>query len=158
MKWTCVTRADLNTAIAAIKFGHDPVAARNLIEYFHERMSNGDFYDKDMLHLLMAHVFSEMVERQVPPEQAFGLKRKRGMRPREDTEARDLAATACVLMLMRKGETWESAVFDTARLLFPDGSRGDRTVARAYSAYHLTLDGFHDETLTQLLAPLTVPS
>lgn len=158
MKWAHVTRADINTAITAIKTGHDPGAAQSLIEYFHERMSNDDFYEKDMLHLLMAHVFSEMVEGQKTADQAFGLKLRRGEYQREDTESRDLQATACMLLLLRGGKTWEGAVYDTTRLIFPDGSKGERTVERAYSTYRLTLEMFNDEVLAQLLAPLVVPS
>lgn len=55
MKWMDVTQDDLDSALASLKTGHDPEAARNLIEYFHERMSNGFQYDDRILRDLVAH-------------------------------------------------------------------------------------------------------
>ena len=40
MKWGDVTDADLRGVLNVVGHAHDPVAARSLIEYFHEWFEN----------------------------------------------------------------------------------------------------------------------
>jgi hypothetical protein len=152
MKWLDCTREDLDAALASIKNRHDPEAARNIIEYYHERMSNGFSYDEGFLHTLMAYVFAGIVEGNKNADQAFGLSLERGKYDREDTTDRDVTATACILLLMRKGADWLEAKGHTANLLFPEGT-GDRAVDAAYSQYRHELRHCSDDSLLEILGP-----
>jgi hypothetical protein len=153
MKWLDITRDDLDAAFASIQNGHDPEAARNIIECFHERMSKGFSYDEDFLHTYMAYVFAGIVEGNKTADQAFGLTLERGKYDREDTTDRDMTATACVLLLMRKGANWQEAKGDAANLLFPDGT-GDRAVDAAYSQHREELQHCSDDNLLEILGTL----
>lgn len=150
MKWLDCTREDLDAALASIKNGHDPEAARNIIEYYHERMSKGFSYDEGFLHTLMAYVFAGIVEGNKSADQALGLSLERGKYDREDTTDRDVTATACILLLMRKGADWLEAKGHTANLLFPEGT-GDRAVDAAYSQYRDELRHYSDDSLLEIL-------
>lgn len=152
MKWLDCTREDLDAAFASIKNRHDPEAVRNIIEYYHERMSRGFSYDEGFLHTLMAYVFAGIVEDNKSADQAFGLSLERGKYDREDTTDRDVAATACILLLMRKGVDWLEAKGHTANLLFPEGT-GDRAVDAAYSRHRDELRHSSDDSLLDMLGP-----
>ncbi len=150
MKWVDVTNADLKAAVAAVKYSHDPDAARNLIEYFHERMRDGEQYDLDILHELMAHVFSEIVENKCTADQAFGLKLRRGKYLREPTFDRDVAGAAYMVLLMRNGWTWQDAKGEAANLFFSD-DRGDKAMETAYSQYKECLQFLSNQNLAAML-------
>jgi len=152
MKWLDCTREDLDAALASIKNRHDPEAARNIIEYYHERMSKGFSYDEGFLHTLMSYVFAGIVEGNKSADQAFGLSLERGKYDRADTTDRDVTATACILLLMRKGADWLEAKGHTANLLFPEGT-GDRAVDAAYSQYRDELRYYSDDSLLEILGP-----
>lgn len=153
MKWANVTRDDLNAALASIKNGHDPEAARNLQEYFHECMSSGYPYDRDVLHEYMTLVFARIVEDKRTGCQAFGLKLWRGGYDREDTTERDVTAAACVVLLMRKGVLWQDAIGDAANLMFPDGE-GEKAIKVAHAQYKSEIEHYPDGTLLEILGPL----
>lgn len=153
MKWANVTRDDLNAALASIKNGHDPEAAQNILEYFHERMSNGYSYDQDFLHEYMTMVVARAVEDKRTGCQAFGLKLWRGGYDREDTTERDFTAATCVVLLMRKDFLWQDAIGDAANLMFPDGE-GDKAVKEAYAQYKSEIEHYPDDTLLEILGPL----
>ncbi|MFZ5958848.1 hypothetical protein ACOXVJ_15195 [Pseudomonas knackmussii] len=149
MKWLDVTREDLDVALASIKRGHDPESARNIIEYFHERMSNGFSYDQQFLQELMAYVFAGIAEGKTA-DQAFGLKLQRGKYERKDTTERDVAAAACMLLMSRKGVRYLDAKGDTANLLFPDGE-GEKAIEHACREYHGELGCYTDVALLECL-------
>lgn len=160
MNWANVERKDLNTAIEYIKVNHDPETVMKIIEYFHERMSNGEPYDRDMLHVFMAHVFDRIVNGEVmkngtvaklTADQAFGLKLRKGQGNIKDTQDRDLKAAACMVLLMRKGMLWQDAKGQAANLLFPDGE-GDKAVERAYEEHCALVECFPDEVLEMLVS------
>lgn len=152
-KWDHTTRVDLLTAIACLKDGHRPEAARNLIEYFHERMQDDDGYDTEVLHLWMKHVFALIIEGKTA-DQAFGLKGIKGQYNRPDTFSRDMCAAASVVSRRRQKDddskeeavSWESAVTDTALKM----QLSSRTVERAHEAYRDGLEYLADEGLEQI--------
>ncbi|GAB3471622.1 hypothetical protein [Azotobacter salinestris] len=146
-----VKHEELAAELSFLKTGHDPVAARSIIEYFHERMSNGLSYDKNILHDLMAHVFAGIVAGK-SADQAFGLKLVRGGYERPDTIERDVPAAASVMLLMRKKKTWEQAIGETADRFFPD-ENSERTVERAYAKYREELETCTDEQLRETIGP-----
>lgn len=152
LKWLGVTRKHLDADLAFIKRGYDPEAARSIIEYFHERMSNGLPYDHQFLQELMAYVFARIVDGRgkVTADQAFGLKPERGKYEREDTTERDVSAAASMVLMARKGVRKLDAVGDTANLLFPDGE-GEKAVQHAYDKYRGELEICDDLTLLEML-------
>lgn len=151
-KWNNVTHADLLTAVECIKYRYTPNAARNLIEYFHERMEDGDEYDIEVLHLLMKHVFASIVSGK-SADQAFGLKAIKGQHNRPDTFERDMLAAAMVAQKKRDGVSWEAAKMDVANHL----KLGDRTVERAYEAYREGVDCLSKEELAEIVNDLLPP-
>lgn len=154
MKWENVTEADLNAALAAVMYGYDPVAARNLIEYFSERIGNGGRFNQRVLLELLNHAFVRIIKEGVSADQAFGLKLGRGKYPREDTVIRDVMATAYMVLLMRKGWTWAEAKGEAVNLLCPDG-KGDKAVEKAYAYYRDALTSYPDDHLMGMLPPGT---
>lgn len=153
MKWKNVTRDDLKAALASIKNGHDPEAALNLIEYFHECRSNGYSHDEDVFREWMDLVLARIVEDKRTGSQAFGLKLWRGGYDREDTTERDMAAAACVVLLMRKKFLWQDAIGDAANLLFPDG-KGDKAVKAAHAEIKPEIEHYADSILLEMMGPL----
>lgn len=130
MKWADVTDKDLVGALDLVRYGHAPDAAKNLIEYFHERLSNELPYNRDVLIGFVKFAFERMVEHGWSAGQAFGLDLKRGCYQRDDTTERDVMAAAFITLRMRQGWRWNDAVGVAANLLMPDGrgeSQGNRT-------------------------------
>lgn len=150
MKWGDVTDADLIGALNAVEYSHDPVAARNLIEYFHERFSNEMPYNDDVLLAFIRLAFKRIADDGWSADHAFGLKLKRGHYLRDDTTERDVMAAAFVILRVRQGWRWNDAVGGAANLLMPDG-RGDAAVKAACAKYRETLTLLPDETLGSLL-------
>lgn len=148
MRWADVTRDDLNAALASLKTGHDPEAARNLIEYFHERMSNGFQYDESILRDLVAHAFAGIIAGKTA-DQAFGLKLERGKYERVDKSDREAWAAAYVVLLRRKGSILANAISDASTLLFTEG--GDKIVERAYEEYRSELEEYSDTCLFDMV-------
>lgn len=165
-RWAEFTRADLNTAICYIQSVHDPAMSWSIVKHFHDRMRNDEPYDQDMLHLFMKHVFQRMVDGdtaangkriKLTADQAFGFKLRKGQGNIKDTLSRDLKATACMILLMRRKMRWQDAKGHAANILFPDGA-GEKAVERAYEAYSGSLNGVPDETLLGILHPFSLPS
>ncbi|HMV21143.1 MAG TPA: hypothetical protein PKL28_11205 [Rhodocyclaceae bacterium] len=155
MKWCDVKDADLNGALAAVKYGHDPVAAMNLIEYFHERFK-GDFpYNERILIEFIGHAFSKIIEDRWGADHAFGLKLTRGKYEREDNYERNVIAAAYVILLMRKKWTYLDARGEAANLLFPDG-KGEKAVEAAYAMYSCHFKSLPSGLLEAML-PLGTP-
>lgn len=156
LKWTDVSRDDLEHALAIIKHSYEPDNSLNLIEYFHERMSNGFTYEKDILQELIELVFARIIAGDTA-DQAFGFKQKRGKYQRKCTVERDTQATACMVLMIRKGCLWLDAIGYAANLLFPDG-KGGKAVERAYEYYHEEFEEYSNEVLLDILTPLSLPS
>lgn len=152
MKWRDVSEADLMGALAAVKHGYDPVAARNLVEYFYERFQHGDPYNERVLYEYLAHAFEKIVEDDWSPDHAFGFMLKRGHYEREDTTERDVVAAAYVILLRRRKWKLQDAIGEAANLLFEDGE-GDKAVEKAYADYKGVLSYLPDETLKRILPP-----
>ena len=150
MKWADVTDADLMGALNCITYSHNPVAAKNLIEYFHERLSNELHYNEAVLLAFIKLAFRRIAEDGWSADHAFGLKLKRGHQQRGDTTERDVMAAAFVILRMRQGWRWSDAVGGAANLLMPDG-RGEDAIKTAYANYREALSLFPDETLGSLL-------
>lgn len=150
MKWSDVTKADLEDALASIKHGHDPEAARNLIEYFYERLRDGCRFDERVLYEYLEYAFGRIVNENKSAAVAFGLKSARGEYLRPDTTERDAIAVAYMVLLMRSGRTWEEAKGDAANLLFPDGT-GDKAVESAYRQSKEYFQTLPDQTLLDML-------
>lgn len=150
MKWQDVTKADLEGALAAIKYSHDPEAAKNLIEYFHERMSEDFHFDEQVLFEYIKHAFGLIVEKNRSADVAFGLKLARGEYPRPNTTERDAIAVAYMVLLMRNGRTWQEAKGEAANLLFPDG-QGEKAVEMAYIQCKEYFETLPNETLDAML-------
>lgn len=150
MKWNDVKDADLEGALAAVMHGYDPIAARSLIEYFHERLCDGLPYNERVLIEFIGHSFGKIVEDDWCADHAFGLKPKRGHHKRPDTSIRNLVAAANMILLMRGNQTWQNAKGEVANRLFPDG-RGDKAVEQAYSFYKDALSHYPNDLLAQIV-------
>jgi hypothetical protein len=150
MKWADVTDADLSGALNAVMYSYDPVAAKNLIEYFHERFSQAMPYNQDVLLAFIKMAFRRIVEDELRIDIAFGLAQQRGKYQREDTTERDVMASAFIILRMRQGAKWNDAVGEAANLLMPDG-KGDRALQTAYEKYRDCLSLFSDEALKEML-------
>ena len=111
-----VTDADLRCALNAVVHGHDPAAARNLIEYFYRRISVGQPYNQHILVEYLHYAFGKIINDKVTADQAFGFKLTRGKYERDDTSERDVFAAAYMTLLMRKGWTWLDAKSEAANL------------------------------------------
>ncbi len=153
MKWADVTDADIRGALNAVLHAHNPAAAKNLIEYFHERFSNEMPYNEEVLLAFVKMAFRRMAEGGWSADHAFGLKQKRGHHQREDTFERDVMAAAFVILRMRQGWRWEAAIGGAANLLMPD-STGDKAMQAAYAKFK-GLSALPSETLEGLLPPGT---
>lgn len=150
MKWADVTDSDLLGALNAVMYSHDPVAAKSLIEYFHERFSNEMPYNQDVLLAFIKMAFRRIVDDKLRIDIAFGLAQQKGKHRRDDTTERDVMATAFVILRMRRGVKWSDAGGEAANLLMPDGT-GDRAIQEAYSKYRDGLSILPDEVLVGLL-------
>lgn len=150
MKWRDISEADLNGALAFVLHGHDPDAARNLIEYFHECIHEREPYNEGILLELLDHAFGKIVREGWSADHAFGLKLKRGKRQRPDTTERDVIAAAYMILLIRNGWTWLDAKGQAANLLFPDG-RGEKAVEAAYALCKEEFEPMSDELLIDML-------
>lgn len=137
--WRDVTLGQLETELAFIVQENDPVAANNLINYFHERFSDVGLEgcpkgDVGILCEYMQHVFKKIVVENYRPEQALGLKRRKGKYPRAIEFERDYEIAAYLELLTRQGMLWEKAVGEAANRYF-DKDRGDRSVIAAYQKH-----------------------
>ena len=150
MKLHDASELRLNTELAAVKFGHDPAAARCLIEYFYYCIHEGEPYNERVLLEFLHHAFEKIIKQEWSADHAFGLKLKRGMYERPDTTLRDLTAAAYVILLMRRKWTWQDAKGEAANLWFEDGS-GDKAVEKAHATYKCALDSLPDESLKDFL-------
>jgi len=154
MKWQDVSESDLKGALSSVVYGHDPVATRNLIEYFYERIHNGTPYNECVLREYLDHAFGKIIEDGWTADHAFGFKLKRGHHERQDTTERDVVATAYMILLMRRNWTWLDAKGAAANLLFPDGE-GEKAVEAAYALYKEALQLLPDNVLNKMLPPGT---
>ena len=150
MKWAAVPDADIRGALNVVLHAHDPAAAKNLIEYFHERFSNEMPYNEEVLLAFVKMAFRRMAEDGWSADHAFGLKQKRGHHQREDTFERDVMAAAFVTLRMRRGAKWSDAVGEAANLLMPDGT-GDRAIQMAYARFKEGFSSLPDEVLVGVL-------
>lgn len=155
MKWLDVTEADLNDALAAVKYGHDPDAARNLIEYFYERIRSGERHNERVLLEFLDHAFGKIVEDNWSPNHAFGLALKRGQYPRKDTTLRDVMAAAYVILLRRRNLTLQETIGEAVNLLSDDSNKGDKAIESAYAQYKAVLECMPDESLKEMFPPGT---
>lgn len=150
MEWHVATERDLMGALAAAMYGHDPDAARNLIQYFHERFQDGGPYNNRVLIQFLTHAFGKIITEGWSADHAFGLKLKRGCYERENTLERDVIAAAYMLLLIRKKRNWLDAKGMVANFLFEDG-KGEKAVEAAYAKYRESLSFLSDEQLIGML-------
>lgn len=150
MKWRDVSDADLNGALAAVMYAHDPVAAKNLIEYFYERIHHGEGYNERILHELLNHAFGKVIEENWTLDRAFGFGRGKGQRDRPDHFFRDVQAAAYVVLLRRAKWNLADAIGEAANLFISDSS-GDKAVEAAYSKYKVALAHQTDSYLKSML-------
>lgn len=147
---TEISDADLKGALAAVTYGHDPVAALNLITYFYQRIDNNSPFNEQILFDFIHHAFGKIVNDGVSADHAFGFKQRRGKHARKDTFERDVVAAAIVTLNMRNGMTWLEAKGDAANKLFPDG-HGEKAVEAAYTQYRDTFNTLPDATLKSVI-------
>lgn len=199
------TPEDVRGAVAAVKYGFDDIAARNLIRYFHFRFNEGNIFDRAELSSVersfleyVEHAFSRIVtgkaaganntelsanalreladilnsqgdvnsaerctqraDKQAAIESksagksldvAFGLVPGKGEYRRQDTFDRDIKLAAKVVLLRRKGETWESAIDSSAELFY--ATNGNRVAEVAYEKFGSALSCLNDESLDSIL-------
>lgn len=151
-----VSDVDLRGAVATVKYGHDPYAARSLIAYFHERLKEGEKYNEQILGELLEYAFGKIVDDNWSADHAFGLRRKRGRYDRKDTTERDVRAAALVELLMRSDKTLSFAKSEAADRHFPDGC-GGRAIDAAWQKYRDVLRSAPKEFLEDLKAEETRP-
>ena len=150
MTWHDVSDDDLNSALAAVKYGHDPDSALKLVQYFYERIHHGESYNEPVLLEYLHHTFGKIIEDECSANHAFGFKLKRGHYKRETTSERDVFAAAIMILLMRKGWTWLDAKGEAANRLFPDG-KGEKAVEAAYKLYSDALSNVPNNLLMKML-------
>lgn len=145
-----ISESELNGLLAAVKFSNDPVAARNLVEYFYARIHAVEAYNERILLEYIEHAFGRIVNEGVSADHALGFKQSRGKHKREDTTERNVVAAAIVILHMRNGMTWLDARGDAANELFPDG-KGERAVDEAYKQYKVVLSYMSSDALKELI-------
>ncbi|MGE0483497.1 MAG: hypothetical protein AB7Q81_05130 [Gammaproteobacteria bacterium] len=138
-------------ALLSVLHGFDPEASWELIRYFHDRLKFNDSFDHDALFTFIAHVFDRLVEKGQPAEAAFGLKKARGERAREDLTERNLAIAAAVILSMRRGNTWEASIDSSAQQFF-GADKGVAATRAAYVEYKESLEQCSDRFLESLTA------
>lgn len=148
-KVTEVTDKDLYGALAAVMHGFDPVAAHNLVRYFHDCLQDGRPYNEQILLDYVYHAFGKIINEKVSADHAFGFKQSRGKYQREDATERDVVAAALVMLHMRNKKSYLEAKGDSANALFPDGE-GEKAVEAAYSQYKSVLQYMSTEALKEL--------
>ena len=160
--WRDVTEKELNLELEYL-LQNDLKAGKFLIDYYHKRFTDIGLEgcpegSIGVLCKFMQHVFEKMIVDKWKPEQAFGLKRRKGKYPRPDLTDRDYLIAANVILLMRKGQDWSDAIGDTANL-FIDDSKGDRAVMKAYSKHKDLIYecNFSDADLTILINSALTP-
>lgn len=151
-----ITVDDIRAALAAVEFGHDQMAAGNLIRYFSEAMQRDELFQgyvktgsREQLFLKFISMAFERYCLGDSVEAAFGLTRKRGDRGREDTTERNVKIAAAVILGMRGKKTWADAIGDAANQFFPDGA-GQRACEDAYAEYRDLLSAMPDTALGSL--------
>lgn len=144
------TKLGFESELVAATSGKEPRAARDLIEHFHERMSRGQPYDKDMLHRYMKHVFHQIVAENKSADAAFGLKLRRGEHVRPDTTERDVIAAAYMERGRRRKDNWLGTKGGAVNLLFKE-DKGEKAVEEADKKYRDILQHMPDEMLELIL-------
>ena len=150
-KWDDVTPKELLTIIEYLKHHFDPDLSRKVIELFHERMRDDEQVDPVLLHELMRHVFTKIMEGS-SADQAFGLTCKQGGYEREDTYERNIHATAIVILNLRKGSKWLDAVADAAVHL----SISESSVKRACDEFREEFELLPSDVLMQIAGIPTI--
>jgi hypothetical protein len=166
-KWERFTDDDIERAIATLRCGPDPESAWFLIEYFHYQISSGSHFDPALLYRYLEDVFDKLIDKQ-SPDQALGLKARRGKYSREGTEARDLL----LAMLVEHGRrtrsrgvvdeptpyrdgrpdsnaVWESAVADVDEMTEADVT--ESTIRRAFTKHRALVEDLDDQFLASVL-------
>ena len=152
IQWNLNNDVDLDNALCLFETANDPETARQLARHFHERLKNADVVsiDEPLLIRYFRIVMGRMIEGAMKPEQAMGFALQKGKYAREDTESRDMAYAAYVVLERRKGKTKEAAVGEAANLF--DADSGDRAAERAYQKYRGTFESFPDAVLHNLFS------
>lgn len=144
------TNDELLSALEAAKSGHEPESARALMAEMLRQLKSGSKTIGPYLENWVIHAFTKILEEDWKADQAFGLKARLGKHARPNTQDRDVIATAIVILTMRGGSTWESAIGDAANQLFDDGI-GDAAVKAAYSKYKDSINHLTNEELGALI-------
>ena len=154
--WESDADADLKAALAAVRFGHDPVAAKNLMRHFRDSIAKGRAYNRRVLEEYLLLVFGKILDSGASADQALGLRLEKGKYPRPDTYDRDLMAAAYMTLLLRNNWTWLDARGEACNLLFPEG-KGEKAAEDAYARYKESLACEMDTFLMGMLPPGTPP-
>ena len=144
------TPDELLSALAAAKTGNDPESARALMTEMLRQLQAGNRSITPYVENWVIHAFTKIIEEGYLADQAFGLKARKGMHARPNTQDRDIIATAIVILAIRAGNTWEYAIDDAAYKLFNDGT-GDAAVKVAYSKYRDSICHLCNEELAALI-------
>ena len=134
--WREIELNDLKAALESIKLDNDPEAAKNFIEYFHDRFKDigHDGCPIGPIGILcqyIEHAFEKMIVDNWTPEQALGLKVRRGKYSRPDITERDHLLTASMLLHINDGKGYLEAIGATANEYFGPNN-GDKAVEEAY--------------------------
>ena len=155
---------DVRCAINSIKYGHDPEAAHNLIEYFHACLDRHLPFNDRLLKEYIRHTLGLIVEGKTP-DVALGLKTGRGCpsgvvtygEGKESRESRDMKIAAFVFKKIREinaergsGKNWEVAIGEAANKFF----KGRKTIEDIYGKYHRIFEEIPDGELDVILSAL----
>lgn len=157
---------DIDGAVASVSHGYDPVAAGNLIRYFHFALQDGALFDncdklsEDERGLIdfIAHAFKRYVEGggNKSLDVAFGVKRGPG-RVSDDNDARNVTIAAAVEQAYRKDlkergtVNIESVCIEVA----PSFDLSWKSVEKIYAEYRVSIATLHDGDIAALTEALT---
>lgn len=150
---------DVDGAVADVANGYDPVAAGNLIRFFHFALRDGALFDhctnlteaeRGMLDFV-AMAFGRYVEGNGKKslDHAFGVKRGQG-NISTGLGDRNITIAAMVVLEMRRKTTWLDAIGNAANRFFPDG-KGQRACEDAYAEHKNILQTLSTDELKAIL-------
>lgn len=146
---------DILCALSQVKHSFEPELARDLIEYFHEKIKYGRPFVKEQLINFVEMAFSRMIDSECNADQAFGLEPEKGKYARPDTTDRDVDCAAFMMVLRRLGWTWLDASNEAVGYILQDEG-SEKIAQRAFKEYGEELQCLSCEELWEIL-PSTMP-
>lgn len=152
------------TVAAVIHAGVDPIAAENLIRYFHFALEDGQLFcncsglgevERSFIDYV-GHAFGRYVAGR-PIGAAFGLDRGRGDRERADLTDRNTAIAAAVEQLVRRDLTVRQSVNreSVCREVASRFNIGWKSVEKIYVEYRHAMSLLADAEIAALVLDLT---